>query len=465
MSRPLHVSLFFGIALLFFGAGVWYASSRATPKASAAARRVLYYHDPMHPAYKSDRPGIAPDCGMELEPVYADAPGKAESGTPGAVRISTERQQLIGIRTATVERSGGENSLRTVGRVAVDETQVYRLTSSVDGWILKTYPKATGSLVKRGEPLLTFYGRDFLGTEQAYFYSLDSLDRMKQAGPVPEQQMKTSLAQIQQNKDSLLAMGMGERQVEEIAASRKLTQEILLTAPVDGFILARNVSPGLRFDRGIEFYRVADLSRVWIVADLQESDAGTLHPGSVAKVIWKGSVLQARMTDSAPQFDAPSRTLRIRLESANPGAALRPDMFVDVELPLHLPHALTVPADAVVDSGRRSVVYVASGESMFEPRAVEVGWRYGERVAITRGLAAGERVVTGGNFLLDSESRLRLAARPTPVDAETDPVCGMAVNSHAHSTTMGGRTYQFCSAKCKRDFDANPETYTKRGAR
>jgi RND family efflux transporter MFP subunit len=463
MSRPLQISLFFVTALLCFGAGAWYASSRTARTTAAGARRVLYYHDPMHPAYRSDRPGTAPDCGMDLEPVYADTPDASEPGTPGAVRISAEKQQLIGVRTATVERSGGEHSLRTVGRVAVDETQVYRLTATVEGWILKTYPKATGRLVKKGEPLLTFYSRDFLGTEQAYFYSLDSLDRLKQAGAVPEQQMKTSLAQIQQNKDSLLAMGMGERQIEEIAATRTLTQEVSMTAPVEGFILARNVSPGLRFDRGIEFYRVADLSRVWIVADLQESDAAALHPGSLARVMWHGKTVLARMTDSAPQYDAASRTLRARFEAGNPGAGLRPDMFVDVELPVHAPDALTVPADAVVESGRRTVVYVDRGEGMFEPRAVEVGWRYGDRAAIVRGLAAGERVVAGGTFLLDSESRLRMTAQ-TPPPGENDPVCGMTVKSGAHSTRVGERTYRFCSAKCKQDFDGNPGKYSKRGA-
>jgi YHS domain-containing protein/multidrug efflux pump subunit AcrA (membrane-fusion protein) len=165
-----------------------------------------------------------------------------------------------------------------------------------------------------------------------------------------------------------------------------------------------------------------------------------------------------------PQFDPASRSLRFRLEVENRGYLLRPDMFVDVELPVHLPDALTVPADAVVDAGRRTVVYIDCGAGVYEPRAVELGARYGDRVAVTRGLAAGERVVTGGNFLLDSESRLRLAAAQAPASTEKDPVCGMTVKSGAHSTKIGERTYRFCSEKCKHDFDTNPEKYTKRGA-
>ena len=471
MNRPLQICLLAVLACLCFGAGAWYASSRSQSPSAGAARRILYYHDPMHPAYRSDRPGIAPDCGMELEPVYAETPGAAPDGPPGTVQISFERQQLIGIRTAVVETGGGAQTLRTLGRVAVDDTQVYRLTAAVDGWIVKTFPKAPGSLVKKGEALMSFYSRDLLGAEQAYFYSIDSLDRMKLAGPVSAQQMATSQAQIQLNKDSLLSMGMGEQQIAEIAATRKLTQESFVTAPVDGFVLARNASPGLRFDRGLEFYRVADLSRVWITADLYESDAAAWRAGTDARITWRGRILAARASDAAPQFDGSSRTLRVRLEAANPGFVLRPDMFVDVEIPQRLPSALTVPADAVVDSGRHTVVYVARAGGVFEPRPVEVAWRSGNAVAIARGLNPGERVVTGGNFLLDSESRLQMAAArgpaamPDSAGEETDPVCGMKVKpSSGHSSRAAGRTYRFCSAQCKRDFDANPEKFSRGGA-
>ena len=471
MNRPLRASIVVVFGCLCFGSGAWYASSRSKSIPAGGARRILYYQDPMHPAYQSDRPGTAPDCGMELEPVYAEAAGEANGGPPGTVRISAEKQQLMGLRTAVVENGGGVQSLRTVGRVTVDDTQVYRLTAAVDGWIVKTFPKPSGSPVKKGEPLMSFYSRDLLGAEQAYFYSIDSLDRMRQAGPVSEQQTATSLAQIQLNKDSLLSMGMGEQQIAEIAGTRKLTQEALVTAPIDGFVLARNVSPGLRFDRGLEFYRVADLSHVWITAELYESDAAAWRPGSEARITWHGKTLSARTSDAAPQFDGASRTLRVRLDAGNPGFVLRPDMFVDVEMPQRLPPAVTVPADAVVDSGRHTVVYVERAEGVFEPRAVEIAWRSAGSAAIARGLEEGERVVTGGNFLLDSESRLQLAAAGGPAMKDnrtaeaTDPVCGMKVNASSRYTSpAGNRDHRFCSEKCKRDFDANPGKYSRGGA-
>jgi membrane fusion protein, copper/silver efflux system len=464
MTRPLQICLAFSLALVSFSAGAWYTSRRQSSPTAGTQRRVLYYHDPMHPSYKSDRPGTAPDCGMDLEPVFADEV-PAPSGTPGTVRISAEKQQLIGIRTAEVQHGGGRHTFRTSGRVTVDETRVYRLTSTVDGWVLKTFPLAAGNRVTRGQTLLTFYSRDFLGAEQAYFYALDSLDRMSQGGKLPDQQKATTLAQIQQAKDSLLAMGMGEQQIADLAATRKLTQEVLMTAPVDSTILARNVSPGLRFDRGIEFFRVADLSRVWILADLYESDAASLQPGMNANVIWQGRGFTARVADASAQFDGASRTLRLRLEAANPNYLLRPDMFVDVELPVRLPGGLTVPAEAVVDSGRKTLVYVERAPGEFEPRVVETGWRSGDIVAIARGVEAGERVVVGGNFLLDSESRLRLAAAGAPAsESDKDPVCGMTVTSAKHSLTRDGTTYRFCSEKCKRDFESAHEKYSKRGA-
>ena len=158
MNRPLQICLAFLLAFVSFSAGRWYTSRRQSSSSTAGSpRRVLYYHDPMHPSYKSDRPGTAPDCGMDLEPVY-DGETPAQSGTPGTVRISAEKQQLIGIRTVEVQHGSGGHTFRTLGRVTVDETRVYRLTSTVDGWVLKTFPIAPGSRVTKGQTLLTLPG-------------------------------------------------------------------------------------------------------------------------------------------------------------------------------------------------------------------------------------------------------------------------------------------------------------------
>lgn len=305
MSRPLQVSFVIAGALVCFGAGAWYAAGRSAPATAAATRRVLYYRDPMHPAYRSDRPGIAPDCGMELEPVYADDPAQPSPQTPGTVRIGLDKQQLIGIRTVTAERTAGERTLRTVGRVAADETRIYRLTAAVDGWILNAYSKVAGDLVTKGEPLLTYYTREIVGAEQAYLFALDSLDRFEQAGPVSEPQKASLLSQLRQATDQLLNLGMSERQIADVARQRKVTQDVILLAPANGYILARNVALGLRFDRGLEFYRVADLDHIWVFAEIFESESRYLRPGATAVILWQGRKLHARMAASPLSLTPP----------------------------------------------------------------------------------------------------------------------------------------------------------------
>jgi membrane fusion protein, copper/silver efflux system len=224
---------------------------------------------------------------------------------------------------------------------------------------------------------------------------------------------------LQGYTDRLRNLGMSDVQMKRIADSRQLPENIDVVAPAEGFILARNISPGQHFDHDMEFYRIADLSRVWVVAEIDEQEAPYLRPGGLAQINWKdkkGRPLSAHITDSLPQSEAGGGTVKLRLEVDNPKFILRPDMVVDVELPIRLAPAVTVPADALVDSGAHARVYVEQAEGIFEPREVETGWRFGERVEILRGLQPGERVVVDATFLVDSESRLKtVASGPAPV--------------------------------------------------
>jgi len=197
-----------------------------------------------------------------------------------------------------------------------------------------------------------------------------------------------------------------------MAESHTLPETVDIVSPADGFILARNITAGQHFDRSAEFYRIADLSQVWIVADVFGSDAQDIHAGAIARVTLSDQrgTFSARVTNFLPQVDPQTRVLKLRLEANNPGYALRPDMYVDVELPVGGAAGLTVPQDAVIDSGNEQRVFVESSAGVFEPRSVQIGWRAGDRVQITHGLAEGERVVVEGTFLVDSESRLRSSA-------------------------------------------------------
>jgi len=262
-------------------------------------------------------------------------------------------------------------------------------------------------------------------------------------------------------------------QIKQIADSRQLPENVDVVAPVEGFILARNITAGQHFERNSEFYRIADLSRVWVVAEIYEKEAPYLRPGGMAQIALRdeGRRLPARITDSLPQSEAGGGTVKLRLEVENPEFVLRPDRLVDVELPVRLPPAVTVPLDALVDSGAHARVYVERAEGVFEPREVETGWRSDDRVEIRRGVRPGERIVVAATFLVDSESRLKTpASGPAPATnrppaqmaaAKTakDPSCGMQVDrakaaASGNTLVSGGATYYFCSKECKQKFQS-----------
>jgi membrane fusion protein, copper/silver efflux system len=415
MNKATRAILLLFVVAGMFLAGAWYRQEGAVKAAVPGARKVLYYVDPMHPAYKSDKPGVAPDCGMELVPVYEDAiMGGARSGAsgpPGTVNISPEKQQLLGVQLRPVERAAGTHMLRLLGRVAADETRVYKLIAGLDGAMREVAPVTTGSRVEKDQWLATYFSLETRIPIQAYLSALDVLDRAARVGETAGQ-VKAADTGSQLSIERLKNLGMSVTQIEEIRRTRDVPLTVRIHAPANGFVLARNVSPGQNFEKGAEWYRIADLSRVWILADVYVNEAHYLRAGVQAQVTLpeQRTSFPAKISEVLPQFDANSRTLKVRLEADNPGFVLRPDMFVDVQLPIALPPAITVSTDALLDSGVKKTVFVDRGEGIFEPRAVETGWRLGDRIEIVHGLEPGERVVVSGAFLLDSESRMSLAA-------------------------------------------------------
>ena len=477
MRKPAITALSILVVAASFLAGSWYQKLRMASNKDRSGRTILYYADPMHSSYKSDKPGIAPDCGMKLEPVYADdgtLPGRADDPVnlpPGTVRINTNRQQLIGVEVGAVEKKPVSQTIRITGRVSVDETREYRTNATNDGWIQDVFPVTVGSLVRKNQPLASFYSPEFLSAEQAYFFALNTLDRFTQQEPPNEAQIKLSKVNIQQYRDSLKNLGMGDPQLDELAKTREYTKKILIPSPVNGFVLARNVTPGERYERGKELYRFADISRVWVLAYVFENEAQHLRPGVTARVAVPNlnRTFYAKVSDVLPQFDPVSRTMKVRLEADNPGFLLRPGMFVDVELPVRLPPAVSVPVDAIIDSGLKKTVFVDLGNGYFEPRKVETGWRFGDRVEIVKGLAPGEHIVVSGNFFIDSESRMRApTAEITPATA-ADPACGHVVDTGKArraglTSTYHEKTYYFWSSECKQQFDKDPERVLARYA-
>jgi membrane fusion protein, copper/silver efflux system len=476
MKKLITFFMLVGVVISAYVLGTWRGQRQSAPDQTAGARKILYYVDPMNPAHTSSQPGLAP-CGMKMEPVYADETARSvgapsSSLLPGTVRIIPEKQQLIGVRLGLVERKPLVHTLRLLGKVAADDTRIYRLNATVDGWITKALPFASGSRVKKNETLATFYSPEFLSAGQALLFALNSKDRAQAAGSSSSENLAVTsrVAQfninLQQYRDSLRNLGMGDLQIEDMIQTRKFTPNVNLVSPTDGFVITRTLSEGQRFEKGTELFRITDLGHVWILADVFAKEAGLISSAVAAKVKLPGDsrVFTAALSDALPQFDGTSRTLKLRFEAENPEFVLKPDMFVDVEIPVSLAETLVVPVDAVLDAGLRQTVFVDRGHGFFEPRPVQVGVRLGDQVQIVAGLTNGERIVISGNFLLDSESRMKLAAASVPDADARDPVCGMAVDEaqaridHYVSDHLG-KTYFFCSDGCKKGFDATPGKY------
>ena len=334
---------------LFLGLGIWLGRNQVM-SSPEKGRRVLYYVDPMNPSHTSPEPGLAP-CGMKMEPVFADDTDQPAGVAlpPGTVKISPEKQQLLGVRLAKVESTPWTYTLRSTGRVAVDETRIYRLNAYSEGWIVKVYDNSTGSLVRRDEPLARYYNRDVAAALQTYYYAVDAVEQTKKGRQVVGGAQDQLISQQMAAEGVLMNLGMSKRQLDELTRTRQLTQEIIIAPLVTSFVLNRNISQGQRFDKGEEFYRLADLSKVWVLADVYGKEAKYIKAGEVVQVTIPSQeeVFEGKVSEVLPLFDTTTLTLKVRILVDNPDFDLRPGMFVDVNFPIRLPASLNIPMDAV----------------------------------------------------------------------------------------------------------------------
>jgi RND family efflux transporter MFP subunit len=441
-------------------------SDRGRESRGTAARQVLYYVDPMNPSFRSPGPGTAP-CGMPLEPVYADGGGAGAAAPAGAVRVPADRLQLFGVARATVAPTTVRHTLRLLGTVAADETRLFRISAATAGRVREMAPVTTGTMVEKGQVLGAYYATELLVPQQNFLRMYEVFQEVQKTGGNPRDnfqgggQLATYWRNVDVARQALMNLGMSAQQIDEVAASRQPAYLVQMRAPAAGVVTGRNVVLGQSFGPGEELFAIADLSRVWVLADAFEGQEELFRPGAAATVATTGGGRRVPAVVSAalPRFESATRTLKVRLEVANPDYALRPDMFVDVELPVEV-HGIFVPKDAVLASGTRTLVFVEQGEGVFVPRAVMTGRRLGDLVEIRGGLVEGEKVVTAGNFLLDSESRMRAAATAA-AGATLDPVCGMEVDE-AKARARGlvsqrdGAAWYFCSSDCKETFDRRP---------
>jgi RND family efflux transporter MFP subunit len=411
------------VVVLITGFALGYHRHESAPNST---RRILFYKDPMHPSYRSDKPGIAPDCGMELVPVYANEAASSVASDQKAVAGETEidpaAQQLYGIRLAKAERNQGRGVIQVFARVVPDDTLIYHVNFGTEGYVKETTDDAVGNFVTKNQRLAVVYSPDFLAAAGGYLAAHERNPAAPNAATgnaVPNSSQEA--ASVQARADRLRNLGMSDAQLDEITRTRKLPEDIYVVAPTDGFILSRRISPGMRFERESDLYTIANLSHVWIVAEVFGQDAEAFHPGAeaIATLTDTGQSFRAKVSNVLPEVDPGTRTLKVRFEAGNPGYKLRPDMFISISMPVSLHPGISVPAQALLDSGLTKRVFVQRANGSFESRTVETGWQSGDRVQIVKGLREGETVVSSGAFLVDSESRLQASGKLSGSSAPT----------------------------------------------
>jgi len=388
-----------------------------------AERKPLFYRNPMNPAITSPVPA-KDEMGMDYLPVYADE--GQESAVAGTVKIDPTIVQDIGVRTATATSRELRRKIRTVGRVDYDEDGLVHVNLRTDGWVERLFVRETGQPVRRGQPLLSLYSPQVVSTEQEYLLAARGVAALKP--DTPAEFAAQARALLDSAAERLRLLGVPASEIRRLQDGGPVGHEITLLSPAAGIVQSIGVREGQFVSAMTETYRIADLSTVWVLADLYEDEVPWVRVGDTASLSIHGipgDTRQARVDYVYPYLDGKTRTQKVRLELANANGELKPDMFADVTLNVgRAAEAVTVPESAIVRSGTRDQVFVVSGPGRYEPRSVHTGVSADGQVQVLDGLQAGEQVVVSGSFLIDSESKLREAAAKMVPPGETAPDSG-----------------------------------------
>jgi Cu(I)/Ag(I) efflux system membrane fusion protein/cobalt-zinc-cadmium efflux system membrane fusion protein len=338
-------------------------------------------------------------------------PADTSPATPRAeVQIDARRQQLTGVRTVTVDRRPLSMSTRTVGVVRYDETRLSDVNLKLSGWIEELFVDYTGRFVEHGQPLFTLYSPELVTTQNEYLLAIDTRATLAES-QVPDARRYADRL-VDAARQRLALWDLPADQIAALETSRTPQRTMVFRSPVSGFVIEKHVLQGMHVTPGTSLYTVADLSRIWVEADVYEQELARVRVGTPAAVTvdaYPGERVQGRVIHVYPYADERTRTVKVRLDLPNPGNRLKPGLFANVELETAIGSGLVIPVNALLDSGAEQVVFVAKGDGYFEPRPVRVGHRLGDAVQILDGLTAGERVASGAAFLIDSESQLRAA--------------------------------------------------------
>lgn len=411
------------LAALFAGAFLTAAFSRKKAPGAAPAgaispaliqRKILYWIDPMTPGYKSDKPGKSPFMDMDLVPVYDDgSTGETREHAAAGyspINVSGEKQQAIGVKVGKAQIRDLTKAIRAVGRVTFDETLMAQIHTKFEGYVEKLYVNYGGQTVRKGQPLLSIYSPELLATQEEYLLAVRA--RREFRGSANPELARGGLDLYGSARQRLLLWDISPAEIERLERTGKPSKALTLYSPVSGFVLEKNAVQGARVMPSDILFSIAGVDRVWVQADVYESEAQFVRVGQTARMSLSyvpGRTWTGKVAFIAPVFEEKTRTVKVRLEFANPDGLLKPEMYADVSLERPLGRVVTVPDSAVLSTGTRALVFVAKGAGRFEPREVRTGAKVDGYYEIREGIAPGDEVVTQGNFLIDSESRLRAA--------------------------------------------------------
>jgi len=357
------------------------------------------------------------------------------------VTLDLRRQQLIGVRTVRVVRGTLEHVTRAGGQIRAAEPRLFDINLKADGWIQELAVDHTGQRVHRGQPLLTFYSPEVLTVQTDYLLALRTRDQVMQSAPDARPQADVIVTAARRKLEQL---DVPPEEIRALEQSRVATGIVRLPAPVDGFVIEKQAMKGLHAAAGQTLFKVADLSVVWIEAEIYENELADVAIGASATVTidaYPDQTFAARVAHIYPYLEDKTRSTRVQLEIPNRDERLKPGMYARVELKTAGGVGLTVPVDAVLDSGAEQIVFVAHGDGRFEPRPIRIGRRFDDTVQILQGINEGESVATGAAFFLDSESQMRAAFQPADVPAPA-PGSNIVLRTNPDPPTTGENRFE-----------------------
>lgn len=412
----VRTSLVWMALLLILGAAFFYRSGLRSPAAATLG------NEETQPI--ASGPAASPNEAAPQKPM------QTIEGPLAPVQLSPERMQRIGVTIGTVEYRQLNDGIRATGTVAIDERLVSYVQTRFPGYIRRVFANASYQYVHKGQPLFTIYSPELVATQQEYLLAQQNQKALAASTVSGVASGAASLSDAAEQR--LEQWDVPATELAKLKQTGRPISDLIFNSPASGYITEYNALPNLYVEPATRLYTLADLSQVWVLAQVFQGDIGRIRPGDTAQVTvdaYPGRVFSGRIEEILPQVDLATRTINVRLAIGNPSLELKPGMFVNVDMKTSLGRQLVIPASAVLQSGTRQLVFLYSGDGQIEPKEITLGPRSGESLVVTHGLTVGQRIVTSGSFLIDSESQLQAAA-----DSFAPPPLGVGSNASAANT-------------------------------